>query len=78
MKILIASDSFKGSISSLNIGKALESGIKETRSQTVIEIISVADGGEGSLEAINNAIQGAICERSFLANDHGFLFKKRR
>ncbi|MFT5885734.1 MAG: glycerate kinase [Arcticibacterium sp.] len=58
MKILIASDSFKGSLSSLKVGEILALGIKEARDRASIDIISVADGGEGSLEAINDSIQG--------------------
>ncbi|MGX4686929.1 glycerate kinase family protein [Vagococcus sp. JNUCC 83] len=51
MKILIAMDSFKGSVSSLEAGKAVSKGIKKSGLSSHIEIVPVADGGEGTVEA---------------------------
>jgi glycerate kinase len=58
MKILIASDSFKGSLSSYDVGNALKKGIHSVNVSAEVEIAAVADGGEGSLEAINHSIYG--------------------
>jgi glycerate kinase len=60
MKIVIATDSFKGSASSSEIAQWLENGISPVISQSEIsncEIIKVAiaDGGEGSLDSVLSA-----------------------
>ncbi len=52
MKILITFDSFKGSLSSKLAGNTLAKGILRSGLKTSVEVISVADGGEGSLEMI--------------------------
>lgn len=54
MKVLIAFDSFKGSLTSQRAGELLEEGIKNTNPDIKCTVISVADGGEGSLEMIKN------------------------
>lgn len=51
MKVLIAMDSFKGSVSSLEAGKAVSKGIKKAGLSSHVEIVPVADGGEGTVEA---------------------------
>jgi glycerate 2-kinase len=58
MNIIIASDSFKGSLSSYEVGQSLKKGILATKNSAEVTITAVADGGEGSLEAINYSIQG--------------------
>ncbi len=57
MKVLIAFDSFKGSLTSQRAGQLLEEGIKNTNPDIKCTVISVADGGEGSLEMIRNGKQ---------------------
>ncbi|MBF0705787.1 glycerate kinase [Alkalihalobacillus hwajinpoensis] len=52
MNVLIAMDSFKGSLSSKDAGEAVKFGIKRVFPDSVVDVIPVADGGEGSLEAI--------------------------
>ncbi len=58
MKILIASDSFKGSLSSLEVAEALEMGIKGTYDKVDIIKLPTADGGEGTLDAILSCLSG--------------------
>lgn len=60
MKILIASDSFKESLSSFEVGLALKKGLQKVLTDTKIDIIPVADGGEGTVEAIVKATNGRI------------------
>lgn len=57
-KIVIASDSFKGSASSKEIGKYIAAGIKKVDSNYQTEIFSIADGGEGTIDAILDVIDG--------------------
>ncbi len=52
MKVVIAMDSFKGSVSSLEAGRAIEKGIHTVNSEVHTEVIPVADGGEGTLQAL--------------------------
>lgn len=61
-KILVAVDSFKGSMTSLGAGNAIEKGIKSILPDAEIRVRPVADGGEGTTEAIiygkNNVSRG--------------------
>ncbi|MBN8209981.1 glycerate kinase [Bacillus sp. NTK071] len=52
MNVLIAMDSFKGSLSSKDAGEAVKLGIKRVFPDSIVDVIPVADGGEGSLEAM--------------------------
>lgn len=52
MKIVIASDSFKGSLSSAEAADCIESGIMKAAPSCEIVKICVADGGEGTVESI--------------------------
>jgi len=52
MKALIAMDSFKGSVTSLEAGLAVEKGIKLASNKIKTEVCMLADGGEGTLEAL--------------------------
>lgn len=58
MKILIATDSFKGSLSSSEAARAIADGIRSVLPSAVTECIPVADGGEGSLDAVMTACGG--------------------
>ena len=60
MKILIAVDSFKGSLSSYKAGEAISLGVKRVFPEASTEIITIADGGEGTVEAIIMAEKGRI------------------
>ena len=57
-KIIIASDSFKGSLTALEVGQAAAAGIKSVFPDIPVEILPVADGGEGTLEAIAHSLHG--------------------
>ncbi|WP_314060847.1 glycerate kinase [uncultured Vagococcus sp.] len=59
MKIGIAMDSFKGSVTSLEAGLAVERGIKALVPKAEVELCQVSDGGEGSLEAIYDYCGGS-------------------
>ena len=60
MKIVIASDSFKGSMSSVDVAQAAEKGIREVMPECQVVAVNVADGGEGTVEAIVDALGGEI------------------
>ncbi len=58
MRIVIAPDSFKESLTSLEVAKAIESGICEVFPDAECIKIPVADGGEGMLQSLIDATQG--------------------
>lgn len=51
MRIVIATDKFKGSLSAAEAAQSLGRGIKAASPDTIIEEIPIADGGEGTLDA---------------------------
>lgn len=57
-KIVLAFDSFKGSLTSLEVAEAAEQGFRALYPDVEIEKVPVADGGEGTTEAITDALQG--------------------
>lgn len=59
-KIVIASDSFKGSLSSKEIADAAEKGILRANPECKVEKICVADGGEGTVDAIIGHFKGEL------------------
>ncbi|WP_277214241.1 glycerate kinase, partial [Ruminococcus callidus] len=60
MKILIATDSFKGSLSSLEAGNAIADGIRRAGMPAEIQVSPIADGGEGTTEALVNGLSGYL------------------
>lgn len=52
MHILIAPDSFKGSNSSLEVAKAIQRGIERVSTENSFQLMPVADGGEGTVDAL--------------------------
>lgn len=60
MKVVIAIDSFKGSISSLNAGAAIREGIHRVFRDAEVFVRPLADGGEGTVEALALGMNGRI------------------
>lgn len=60
LKIIIASDSFKGSLESLEVADALAKGVQDVFADAIIRKIPVADGGEGTVEAVTCALGGKL------------------
>lgn len=58
MKFLFASDSLKGTLSSDDTGRLLAKAAKEVFPACICESIPVADGGEGTVDAVIRAVQG--------------------
>lgn len=57
--VLISPDKFKGSLSASQVCEALEKGIKKRRPKTIFTKMPLADGGEGTLEVIQQLHGGA-------------------
>lgn len=58
MKIVIAMDSLKGSLSSYEAGKAIRDGIQEVDATAQVVIKPLADGGEGTVDALVEGMKG--------------------
>lgn len=58
MKAVIAIDSLKGSLSSIQAGSAAAEGIRRVYPDAQIEIFPIADGGEGTVDALVTGLQG--------------------
>ncbi|MBQ9784961.1 MAG: glycerate kinase [Clostridia bacterium] len=61
MKVAIAIDSFKGSISSLEAGRAVAEGVRAANTDAQTVVCPLADGGEGTVEALVSAMGGTLC-----------------
>jgi len=59
MKILIAPDKFKGALNARDVAKNIAEGLHEILPNAEIEIAPMADGGEGTAEAICEARSGS-------------------
>lgn len=59
-KIVIASDSFKGSVSSTEFATAAEKAIIKIFPDCLVVKIPIADGGEGTVEAVVSAMNGKM------------------
>lgn len=62
MKIIAALDSFKGSLTSLEAGEACVAGIRSVLPSAEVRVVPVADGGEGTVEALTAALKGRFQE----------------
>lgn len=58
MKIILAIDSFKGSLTSAEAGQAAREAILQLHPEWETDTIPIADGGEGMLSVMLNATQG--------------------
>lgn len=62
MKIIVAPDSYKGNLSAVEVANCMEAGIKKAGPQIDVVKVPVADGGEGTVEALVTATGGRIIE----------------
>lgn len=60
MKIVIAPDSFKGSLTAMEVATAIERGISEVFPDAIIDRVPMADGGEGTVQSLVDATDGEI------------------
>ncbi len=61
MKIVIAIDSFKGSASSIELAKYIKNGILEVYRDSDIVVCPIADGGEGTADALLSSEEARLC-----------------
>ena len=58
MKVVVSMDSFKGSLTSLEAGNAVRNGILKACPDAEVTVLPLADGGEGTIDAIAPYING--------------------
>ncbi len=64
MKIVIATDSFKENMTSLEVAAAIEKGILEVIPDAICIKIPMADGGEGTVQSLVDATSGRIVKKT--------------
>lgn len=62
-RIAVASDSFKGSLTSLEVARSVEKAVHDVLPACEVVMIGVADGGEGTMEVLQQTLGGTqvIC-----------------
>lgn len=60
MKIVFAPQTFKGSISALEVARAMAEGVVRVLPEAQTELVPVADGGDGTLETLVEATDGQV------------------
>jgi glycerate kinase len=63
MRIVIAPQSLKGSLTAAETGEAIARGIRAVYAQVEVDIVPVADGGEGTVQALVDATGGRLVEQ---------------
>ena len=58
MKVVVAVDSFKGSMSSREAGNAVKEGVLRVYPDAEVVVRALADGGEGTVEALMEGLGG--------------------
>lgn len=60
MNIVIAPDSYKGSLSAKAAGLAIQEGVRRALPDSVVKVFPMADGGEGTMECLVEATGGSF------------------
>ena len=60
MRIVVAPDSFKGSLSAIEVAEAMEEGIHAVFSDAKVVKVPIADGGEGTVETLVAVTNGSM------------------
>ncbi len=69
MKIVVAPDKFKGSMTAREAGDAMRVGLGRVWPDAQIDVVPIADGGDGSAQAIIDAAGGRRVEREVKGPD---------
>lgn len=58
MKVVVAADKFRGTLTAIQACGAMASGVARARPDAVIEVVPLADGGEGTMDVLLDATSG--------------------
>ena len=62
MKVVVAIDSFKGSLTSLQAGNSVKDAIKRLDKNAEVLVKPLADGGEGTVKALASGLDSELIE----------------
>ncbi|MBU1249727.1 MAG: glycerate kinase [Actinobacteria bacterium] len=71
MRVIVAPDSFKGSASAADVAAALVDGWRSVRPADELVVAPMADGGEGTLDAVSEATPGSTRMPVTVTGPHG-------
>jgi glycerate kinase len=60
MKIVIAPQGFKGSLTGLEVARSIEKGVLAVAPDAITDLVSVADGGDGTLQSLVDSTGGEV------------------
>lgn len=63
MKIVIAPDSFKGSLTAKQVAEAIRTGVARIFPKADYELVPMADGGEGTVQSLVDATRGHLMKK---------------
>ena len=63
MRILVAPDSFKGSLTAMEAAENIKNGIHNYDSKIDVDLLPMADGGEGTVQSLVDATKGEIIKK---------------
>lgn len=70
MKVIIAPDSFKGSLSSQEAAEAMQAAVQEVMPHAQIIILPISDGGEGAAQVLATALPGRM-QKKYVSGPYG-------
>ncbi|MFL0362166.1 glycerate kinase [Pseudobacillus sp. 179-B 2D1 NHS] len=77
MNIVIAPDSFKGSLSAAAVGKAMAAGVEKAIPHAEIKIVPMADGGEGTIAVLPGTLRKLmVCDPLMRSAEASYLTMK--
>jgi glycerate kinase len=60
LKVVIAPQGFKGNLTALEVARAIESGVRRVLGDVETSLVPMADGGEGTMQALVDALGGEL------------------
>ena len=69
LKIVVAPDKFKGTLSASAAATAIAAGLRTVFPDAILQLVGVADGGDGTMQAILDALGGRVEEREVAGPD---------
>lgn len=66
VRVVVAPDSFKGCLTALEVGEALKAGILSVCAKADVDVVPMADGGEGTVRSLVDASGGQVLSAEVL------------
>lgn len=60
MRVLVCPDSFKGSLSAIQVANIIANAFHEVDDSIKVECVPIADGGEGTIDAFYASVGGTL------------------